>query len=482
MLAQVETYQRQIWRVTRASTRSSARARSSRQTKDLKAAAQGAQDSAKLAQGRQEGPRRLEGGLGQAGAGAQQLRAGLAAAAAGAGKLQARLGRRPGRVPASCTPGSARRAPAPLKISAGLQDALVGATALKKGSARRCAAREARRRDRPGRQARQGRAAGVPQLAADVNTAATTVAAATGAARRPDQPDRRGARRSCAAMTTGKSDPRYRATLSALTAARDDRRRRPVRARRHHAQAGRRRNGRRRRGREQVGDLSAGLSQAATTARRSSRAASRSCATATRRSPPASASSSARRRPAHRRAGRSCTTAPPRSRPGLGQLTSGAGQLQTGLAGGVGPTGQLVGGLGTMQAGVAKFRGALPSTKDLEKLQAQSPGLFDSGLLRARGHPGRSARPTQDLASFAVNLDQGGNAGQIVVVPKQAASTPTTRELGDDLKTSAAGFAKPAGPRSPSAARPATSTTSRTRPTRGSRWSSPPSPWPSRWC
>ena len=76
---------------------------------------------------------------------------------------------------------------------------------------------------------------------------------------------------------------------------------------------------------------------------------------------------------------------------GLGQLTNGAGELQSGLAGGQGPTGQLVGGLGKLEAGVAKFRGALPSTKDLEQLQRESPGLFDSGLLRARRHPGRSA-------------------------------------------------------------------------------------------
>ena len=51
----------------------------------------------------------------------------------------------------------------------------------------------------------------------------------------------------------------------------------------------------------------------------------------------------------------------------------------------------------------------------------------------------------QDLASFAVNLDRGGNAGQIVVVPRQAANTQTTRELGDDLQTSSAAFAKSSG-------------------------------------
>ena len=129
---------------------------------------------------------------------------------------------------------------------------------------------------------------------------------------------------------------------------------------------------------------------------------------------------------------------------GLGQLTNGAGDLQTGLAGGQGPTGQLVGGLGKLEAGVAKFRGALPSTKDLEQLQRESPGLFDSGYFVLAAIQG--APPTnQDLASFAVNLDRGGNAGQIVVVPKYASKTVTTRELGEDLQTSSAAFAKSSG-------------------------------------
>src|SRR5690606_20849291 len=64
---------------------------------------------------------------------------------------------------------------------------------------------------------------------------------------------------------------------------------------------------------------------------------------------------------------------------GLGALRAGAGALSAGLAGGVDPTGRLVGGLGEMQSGVADFRSNLPSTEDLERLQRESPGLFDSG-------------------------------------------------------------------------------------------------------
>jgi RND superfamily putative drug exporter len=129
---------------------------------------------------------------------------------------------------------------------------------------------------------------------------------------------------------------------------------------------------------------------------------------------------------------------------GLGQLTNGAGQLHSGLSGGVAPAGQLAGGLDQLQAGVTKFRGSLPSTKDIERLQRESPGLFDSGYFVLAAIAGaKSADRT--LASFAVNLDRGGNAGQIVVVPREAARSEATRELGSDLRDSAAAFARSSG-------------------------------------
>jgi RND superfamily putative drug exporter len=49
------------------------------------------------------------------------------------------------------------------------------------------------------------------------------------------------------------------------------------------------------------------------------------------------------------------------------------------------------------------------------------------------------------LASFAVNLTRGGNAGQIVVFPTQAANTDATRQLGEDLKVRAAQLARVTG-------------------------------------
>ena len=94
-----------------------------------------------------------------------------------------------------------------------------------------------------------------------------------------------------------------------------------------------------------------------------------------------------------------------------------------------------------MESGVAKFRGSLPSTKDLERLQAQAPGLFDSGYFVLSAVDG--ARPAdRNQATFAVNLARGGNAGQITVIPKRASSTESTQRLGEDLANRTQAFAR----------------------------------------
>ena len=131
---------------------------------------------------------------------------------------------------------------------------------------------------------------------------------------------------------------------------------------------------------------------------------------------------------------------------GLGQLTDGAGQLQAGLAllnagtgqlaSGLAPApagaGQLVTGLGEMQAGVVKSRGQIPSTKALETLMKQSPGIFSSGYFVLSAVSG--AHPAdRNAASFLINLVNGGTAGQITVWSKYKNSDPRTQALGERL-------------------------------------------------
>ncbi len=129
---------------------------------------------------------------------------------------------------------------------------------------------------------------------------------------------------------------------------------------------------------------------------------------------------------------------------GLGQLTSGTGQLQSGLSSGVGPAGELASGLGTMEAAVVKARSSIPSTKDLETLKKQSPGLFDSGYFVLAAIAGAPASD-QAQAGFAVNLKRGGDAGQIVVISKEGASAQSTQQLGADLRRVGKQFARTSG-------------------------------------
>ena len=68
-----------------------------------------------------------------------------------------------------------------------------------------------------------------------------------------------------------------------------------------------------------------------------------------------------------------------------------------------------------MQAAVIKARGQIPSTKALETLQRESPGIFSSGYFVLAAVAG--AQPAQrTAASFTINLLRGGTAGQIIVV------------------------------------------------------------------
>jgi putative drug exporter of the RND superfamily len=129
---------------------------------------------------------------------------------------------------------------------------------------------------------------------------------------------------------------------------------------------------------------------------------------------------------------------------GLNQLSSGSGELAAGLGAAPGKIDPLIGGLGEMQVAVAKFRGELPSPKDIQRLQASSPGLFDSGYFVLAAVAGAPADDRNQAASV-VNLKGGGTAGMILVVPKESATTPGTRELGEELVAKSDAFAKETG-------------------------------------
>ncbi len=410
------------------------------QARDLQALPAGLQDSAKLLKGGKRDLGRLQSGLGKAGAGARQLRDGLGSAANGAGQLSAGSGAA-GSGAGQLRAGIEQARAGAAAISGGLRDALTGATALERGSGDALAG--AKTLTSGVASAAGPVKAGLPVfqgLARDVSSASSALSSAHGTAQSASGQVST-ALDALKGMTTGRDDPAYSAALSALSSAQSSA------AGVESALAGIQPKlsgaaGVSAAASQQVSELSKGLQQLhAGSSQLSSGIARLSKGNADLANGLAQLSGGGGKLTAGLQQLRNGAAA---LESGLGQLTSGAGQLQTGLGAGVAPAGQLAGGLNTLEAGVAKFRGSLPSTKDIEKLQRESPGLFDSGYFVLAAIQGAS-KSNRALASFAVNLDRGGSAGQIVVVPHEAASSDATRALAGDLRDSAAAFATKTG-------------------------------------
>lgn len=394
--------------------------------------------SAAVAKSSKTDLKKLENGLGQAGAGAVQLRSGLSSAASGAGKLNAGSGSAQGGA-GKLKGGLTQARTGAAKISAGLKTALAGAIALRDGAAQALA----------GSKKLKG---GLGTAAGPINTglpAARQMAADAGKANDAIKAGSTQAKDTSAAVGTAlgalqgvpessKSDPGYQAAVTALTNAKAS-----------------------------ADSLTATLSGATQSAAASSLIAS---AFATQTAQLATgvnqllagstelAAGIARLEKGNAdlagglsklNTGGGDLTAglsaleqgAGQLESGLGQLTTGTGQLKTGLASGVAPTGELIAGLGTMQAAVAKARSSVPSTADLERLKRESPGLFDSGYFVLAAIQGASPA-NQAVAGFAVNLSRGGTAAQILVIPKLAARTKDTQELGTMLRKQTTTFAK----------------------------------------
>jgi RND superfamily putative drug exporter len=390
-------------------------------------------DSSKLLKGGKKDLGRLQRGLGQAGSGASQLREGLASAASGAGQLQGGAGA------ATSGAGQLRSGLDQARggagqISDGLNQALSAARQLRDGAAKALAGsqqltgglgqasgpvkqglpivRQMAADVAAGTQAVQGAQASSQALAAQLDEAAAQLAALPNS---PEQQAALGAVQS-AQQAAGGTASALSGASSKLTGA--------------SAVAGA--------FAKQVADLSAGLAQlyagssALTDGIAQLQDGNRRLAAGI-----AQLSGGGSQLTAGVGALRDGAV---RLEAGLGQLTSGAGQLAGGLSSGTGPTGQLVRGLGKLENGVAKFRSSLPSTKDLERLQRESPGLFTSGYFVLAAISGATAKQ-RNQATFAVNLDRGGNAGQITIIAKDGADADSTSQLGVDLQQRVEAFA-----------------------------------------
>jgi putative drug exporter of the RND superfamily len=408
----------------------------SAQTKPLGKLPTSLAESGKLLTGGKSDLQRLVNGLGQAGSGAKQLQSGLESATSGAGKLHGGSGSaQSGAAQLHAGLASARSGSA--QLSAGLSQALAGTGALKNGATQALAgsieltnglgsANAPVSASLPSLKRLEGLTASassaVAGLQGQAQGAAADLASATEALR---------------SMSSGKDDPRYSEALAAL----------------EHATGS-------------LGGVASGLGSVAPEAKSSAEIAA---SAATQGSFLASALTQLHTGASKLQAGLAklregnvqlaagigklsggsgqltggltqLRNGAGALEAGLGELTSGTGQLESGLAGGVSPTGQLVNGLGVMQKSVAKFRGQLPSPKELEELHTKSPGLFNSGYFLLAAIAGAPAA-SSNAAGFTVNVTRGGDAGQIVVISRYPASSSQTAALGERLDAMARRFA-----------------------------------------
>jgi RND superfamily putative drug exporter len=130
-------------------------------------------------------------------------------------------------------------------------------------------------------------------------------------------------------------------------------------------------------------------------------------------------------------------------------LRAGAGSLEAGLQDLAGGSGALAGGLDEGSAGAAELdRGTQRLVGGSARLsgrfgaararqQRTSPGLFESGYYVLAGIDG-ARRREREQAEFAVNVDHGGEAGHVTVIPVHGPNDPETKELRDRLSAQVA--------------------------------------------
>ena len=375
-------------------------------------------------------------GLAEAGSGSAQLQSGLASASSGAGQLQAGGGSAQsgaGQLHAGLASAKAGSA----KLASGLNQALAGAIALKKGAGTALAGAS---------ELAAGLGKGAPQVSAGLPAVATlaTDAAAASNDIKAVQSGEQGTEGSLASaltalesMTTGKTDPKYSAALSALQNASS-------------SASG------------VNGDLSSAVGDAGSAAYIAAAVKSQVDTLAPQLTDAAKGASDLASGLRQLRNGNASlasgitqlagggsqlssgltqlTTGAGDLQTGLGELTNGAGTLAAGLAGGVSPAGELTSGLGTMKAAVIKSRAQIPSTAQLKQLEAQSPGLFSSGYFVLAAVAGAPKVERAD-AGFTLNLFGGGSAGQIMVVSKYPSNDRRTLALASILATMGRTFA-----------------------------------------
>jgi putative drug exporter of the RND superfamily len=127
---------------------------------------------------------------------------------------------------------------------------------------------------------------------------------------------------------------------------------------------------------------------------------------------------------------------------GLSQLEGGASSLEAKLAEGFRRTRPLQTGLHRAHVNVAVSAGNFE--RRVGRLRRTSPGIFNSGYFVLSALQG-AKREERQRAGRVVDLDHGGQAAQIVVIPRYTFNTPGSKALNGRLKDDARGLAAATG-------------------------------------
>jgi RND superfamily putative drug exporter len=110
----------------------------------------------------------------------------------------------------------------------------------------------------------------------------------------------------------------------------------------------------------------------------------------------------------------------------LGQLAGGGGELASGLSGAGTRVRPLISGLGQADRGIGRLQRR--SEETIGRTLERSPGLFESGYFVLAAIDGADQQ-RRERAELAVNASRGGEAAQIVIVPRSAPNSEQTGEL-----------------------------------------------------
>ena len=122
---------------------------------------------------------------------------------------------------------------------------------------------------------------------------------------------------------------------------------------------------------------------------------------------------------------------------GLGKTGAGAGSLAGGLGEGTQNLGRLTSSLGQMHTSVAH---QVAGESQLDRIHSGSPGLFRSGYFYLASLDG-SGSDRHRQAAFLINLNHGGQAARMLIVPRYKPGTEQVGALRDRLQRDVAGLA-----------------------------------------